>query len=352
MHPTPRAEVVDSKGERVSDRRAGPGTGAPPFFTVLIPTYDRCELLPRAVSSVLAQTHRDFELLVVDDASPDATREVVAAVDDPRVVYVRRSTNGGPGATRNTGLAAARGQWITLLDDDDEYLPDFLQATHRTISGAPQEVAMSWCGVRWVRDRPAATPHVLREEVWQPRYSSRHAAYLAFLRSRKIGTNCGIALRSSSVEQIGGFDETFRGGAEDTDFLVRMVRRFDFRVVPEVLVRVHLHGGPNLRRVSPEKVRDYEKLIAKNSPALAGHPRVAADLHYKTGWLAHQAGDAVLGRRHLLAAIRRRPTHLRSWSALVLYGVLGSLATPLHRRLSEARRKRRRLHHDSDEEAA
>jgi len=307
-----------------------------PFFTVLIPTYRRCDLLPRAVSSVLTQSWTNFELVVVDDASPDATAEVMARIDDPRVRYLRRAENGGAAATRNSGIEVARGSWISLLDDDDEYDPEFLARTREVLAGAPPTVGLTWCGIRWLRDRDGER-EVLREELWQPTYRDREHAYRSFLRSRRIGTNCGITLRRDAVAEVGGFDETFRGGAEDTDFLIRMVRRFDFRVVPEVLVDVHLHGGPNLRGVSLEKARDYEKILAKHASTLTADRGLAADLHYKTGWLFYQAGDRRRGRRHLLASIRRRPFH-RAWSALLLYEILGRRAADAHRAMSQMRR--------------
>lgn len=312
---------------------------SPPFFTVLIPTYRRADVLPRAIASVLGQSSKDFELLVVDDASPDGTAEVVAAVADPRVRYLRREQNGGAGATRNTGFAAARGAWVTLLDDDDEYLPDFLARTREVVSAAPEDVALTWCGVRWVRDRPEGLKH-LRDELWQPRYASRDEAYLGFLRNRGVGTNCGLAVRRDAFFAIGGFDESFRGGAEDTDFLIRLVKEFDFRVVPEVLVRLHLHGGSHLRRVNRAKALAYERIMSKHATALADHPALAADLHYKTGWLACHAGDGRLGRRHLFQALRLRPWHRRAWPTLVLFLLLGRRAAGVHRSLSMLRRRR------------
>lgn len=315
---------------------------SPPLFTVLIPTYRRAGLLPRALESVLAQTWEDFELLVVDDASPDHTVDVVAAVDDPRVRLLRRPTNGGAAASRNTGFAAARGRWVTLLDDDDEYRPGFLARTREVLAEAPPEVALTWCGVRWVRDSPRGV-ETIREELWQPRFAGREEAYLGFLRNRRIGTNCGLAIRRDAFDAAGGFDESFRGGAEDTDLLIRLVRDHDFRVVPEVLVVLHLHDLPNLRRVSLEKALDYERILAKHAGALADRPRLAADLHYKTGWLACHAGDGRRGRGHLRTALRRHPAHLRALSALALFTLFGRRGARLHRGLSSLRRGRAAL---------
>lgn len=316
---------------------------APPAFTVLIPTYRRPDLLREAIASVLAQTFDDFEVLVVDDASGDETPEVVDAVQDPRVRYVCRDRNGGAGATRNTGFEHARGDLVALLDDDDVYLPEFLARTHDVLRTTSPEVGFSWCGIRWLR-RVAGEGYVLeREERWEPRYPSREAAYLAFLQNRRVGTNCGLTVKRRAFERIGGFDESLHGGAEDTDFLIRLVREFDFRVVPANLVEGRLHEGPSLRGVRAEKVDDYEAIMAKHARALSAHPSLAARLHYKAGWMSFHAGDANRGRAHFREAARRRPGMVKLWASWLLMELPGGAGPRLHRWVSERRRGRRAL---------
>ncbi|MGH9797081.1 MAG: glycosyltransferase family 2 protein [Candidatus Polarisedimenticolia bacterium] len=98
-----------------------------PRVSVVIPTYNRAALLCEAVDSALAQTYRDFEILVVDDGSTDATPAVVPGRfgGDPRVRYVRQE-NGGAAAAQNAGVRLARGEFIGLLGDDDLWRPEKL----------------------------------------------------------------------------------------------------------------------------------------------------------------------------------------------------------------------------------
>ncbi len=86
--------------------------------TAIIPTYNRAALLPRAIRSVLAQTHRPVELIVVDDGSADDTEAVVAACD-PSIRYIRHDRNQGQCAALNTGIRAATGEFVCFLDSDD-----------------------------------------------------------------------------------------------------------------------------------------------------------------------------------------------------------------------------------------
>lgn len=99
-----------------------------PLISVVLTTYNRCRLLPRAINSVLGGTYDNFELIIVDDASTDGTPDAIAQISDPRVHYERMPQNGGVLRARNRGFDLARGDYVTILDDDDELLPDALGA--------------------------------------------------------------------------------------------------------------------------------------------------------------------------------------------------------------------------------
>ena len=92
-----------------------------PTVTIIIPTYNRAHLLGRAIRSVLTQTFHNWELIVVDDASTDNTKEVAYSFQDPRIHYLCHETNRGGPAARNTGIREARGLYIAFLDSDDEW---------------------------------------------------------------------------------------------------------------------------------------------------------------------------------------------------------------------------------------
>ena len=97
-----------------------------PLISVIMPTYNRAHTLPRAIRSVLAQTWENLELIIADDASADNTRQLVLAIPDRRLKYVRNEINRGAAAARNLGLSHARGEYIAFQDSDDEWLLDKL----------------------------------------------------------------------------------------------------------------------------------------------------------------------------------------------------------------------------------
>src|ERR1700742_3928224 len=105
-----------------------------PFFSVIIPIYNRAGKLTKAVRSVLAQTCQDFEIIVVDDGSTDGPKEVLDQIGDPRIRYCYQQNRGG-GAARNRGIDLARGRFIAPLDSDDQFLPHHLEVMKAMLAG-------------------------------------------------------------------------------------------------------------------------------------------------------------------------------------------------------------------------
>src|SRR5690242_7055974 len=113
---------------------------ATPFFSVVIPVFNRASVLETALRSVLDQTFQDFEIVVADDGSSDDPRAVIARIADPRIRYLHQENRGGA-AARNLGIDAASGKLIAFLDSDDVFLPHHLQTMHDLLDGAANTAA-------------------------------------------------------------------------------------------------------------------------------------------------------------------------------------------------------------------
>jgi len=109
-----------------------------PFFSIVIPTYNRVDKLEKTISSVLHQTFEDFEVLVMDDGSTDGTKEMVEALSDSRVKYEWAPNSGGPATPRNRGIESAIGPWICFLDADDIWYPTKLADVSAAIKSHPE----------------------------------------------------------------------------------------------------------------------------------------------------------------------------------------------------------------------
>jgi len=195
-----------------------------PQVSVIIPTYNRAVLLREAVASVQAQTYRDFEVLVVDDASTDKTREALAAWPDVRVLGQARRR--GVAAARNLGIAAARGRWLAFLDSDDLWRPEKLARQMAYLQKHP-EISLCQTDETWVRrgvavNKPAA---------------HRKTAGRIFLPSleRCLISPSAVILHRRLLEAHGAFDEDLPA-AEDYDLWLRLTWRYPVGLVDEPLV--------------------------------------------------------------------------------------------------------------------
>ncbi|MGH6877035.1 MAG: glycosyltransferase family 2 protein [Rhizomicrobium sp.] len=106
-----------------------------PFFSVVVPVYNRARMLGLALRSVLAQSEQDFEIVVIDDGSCDSPEQTIEAIGDPRILSVRQDNRGGS-AARNAGIDRACGRFVAFLDSDDRFLPHHLAAMRRLLDGS------------------------------------------------------------------------------------------------------------------------------------------------------------------------------------------------------------------------
>jgi glycosyltransferase involved in cell wall biosynthesis len=279
-----------------------PSPSANPVFSVVIPTLNRAHLLPRAIDSVLAQTFTDFELLVVADGASSG----VAAHCDERIVLIQRGTRGGASAARNTGIRRSKGRYIALLDDDDEFLPRFLEETLRTFARSDPEPGFTWCGIRMVHDTPEGE-RTVRERCWRLRFDTPAQVRRSRLAASRIGAGFGLTLRRDVFERIGLFDESLL--IEDTDLLLRLLAGdVPFAVVPDILVKVHRHPGPKISRriMEPEYIREHEQLLVRHAGFLASNPRIAANLRDTLCFRYYWRGDRHLAHRLLARGLQER----------------------------------------------
>ncbi len=116
------------------------------MISVVIPAYNAGGFIKRTIDSVLAQTYRDYEVIVVDDGSTDNTAEAVKSYAG-KIRYIYQE-NAGDGPARNTGIRAAKGDWIAFLDHDDEWLPEKLRLQMELLNRNP---ALRWCGANYYR---------------------------------------------------------------------------------------------------------------------------------------------------------------------------------------------------------
>jgi glycosyltransferase involved in cell wall biosynthesis len=182
-----------------------------PYFSVVIPVYNRAQLLGRALKSVLAQTFGDFEIVVVDDGSTDNPSTVIDALWDDRIYYLRQGNRGG-GAARNLGIDAAHGRFVAFLDSDDEFLPGHLAALKALLDGTVNTAAYA----RIIVDRGEGRSMVKPPRALRP--GEHMATYL--MAERGFVPTITLAVETEAAKRV-RYHEDLRA-AEDTDFAIRL----------------------------------------------------------------------------------------------------------------------------------
>ncbi len=203
-----------------------------PAVSVIIPTYNRADFILASVNSVLQQTFRDFELIVVDDGSSDNT----AAVLQPllgQLRYVKRQERRGPSAARNVGIKLATADWLSFLDSDDLWLPQKLAQQMEFLRANP-EAKICYTEEIWYRQGRRVNPGKV------------HRKYSGWIYQRLLPlciiSPSSVVIHRSVFVQIGGFDETMPAG-EDYDLWLRIGARYPIYLISVPLI-VKRNGHP------------------------------------------------------------------------------------------------------------
>ncbi len=184
-----------------------------PFFSVVIPTYNRRGMLERALNSVWLQTFTDYEVVIVDDGSTDETAAYLATLGT-RIKTIRQQ-NRGPAAARNAGARIARGTYLAFLDSDDELLPSALACYERAIAanGSPSFLSGSLADFRNGDERPSDEGASFAFRRFENYFSAAEEGIY-------VGAS-HLAVRREALMAAGGFDETLLVG-EDHDLALRL----------------------------------------------------------------------------------------------------------------------------------
>lgn len=277
-----------------------------PRVSVVLPTYNRADRLPRAIESVLEQTYEDLELIVVDDGSTDDTTAVIDSYTDDRLQYVQHDTNRGVSAARNTGIEAAAGSIISFQDSDDEWLPEKLEKQLGVFATAPSKVGVVYTGMwREVGGDRRYLPY--------DRVDPKEGDISDSIVSGNFVSTQMAAVRRKCFETVGTFDEEL-SALVDWDLWIRISQRYHFRLVDEALVEAGVKAD-SISDDRPTIVNARERIVEKHAEKF-DRESLANHLFY-VGHGAMKVGDIQRGRRYLRRAARTK-SDPKYWGTLLL----------------------------------
>jgi len=227
-----------------------------PLISVYMPTYNRAQMACRAIDSVLAQDYPHFELIVVDDASKDDTVAVLTAryANDSRIKILRQETGQGACAARNRAIAEAQGEFVTGLDDDDEFLPHRLSSLY-----AAYEDKYSCVCSAYIWDYGS---------VRKTLFAEQRAVSLSELLDLHTLSNQALVKRERML-QLAGFD-TSLAAFQDYDMWVRVVQAFG-PALRIAAASYKVNVGHELGRItnSPKRLDAHQQFVAKHRPLMS-----------------------------------------------------------------------------------
>jgi glycosyltransferase involved in cell wall biosynthesis len=311
-----------------------------PRCSVLMPVFNAERYVREAVESILAQTYRDFDFIVIDDGSSDRSREILQdyAAREPRIRLTSRPNTGYLRAL-NEGLTQCQGEYVARMDADDVALSERLERQISFLDVHP-ECLMVGCALL----RIDADGDLLCEEHLPESHEEIEARLLRAVGA--IGHPAAIIRRQALVE-VGGYREPYYG-SEDHDLWLRLAERGQLANLPDALLKCRVHTE-NFTFKNEERGQLAARAALEDAYRRRGLPCPAdlfnslpspqSGIDRMRAWArsALYAGHYATGRKHALALFHERPCELDSW-VLLLHALLGRFAKPLRAIYRRARR--------------
>lgn len=290
-----------------------------PLVSIIIPTRNRADFLKRSVGSVLSQTCRDFEIIIVDDCSIDHTKQTVDAFLDNRIRYIRHEVNKGAGATRNSGIREAKGKYVAFLDDDDEWVPEKLERQLAVFQGSGEmNVGLVYSGFIYT-----SSDSEVHREI-KPQF--RGKVFKNILQTCILGSATPL-IKKDILVKAGLFDESLLS-CEDWDLWIRISRLCNFDFVPDPLAKAYVHGDQlsvNLMR----NMSARKNMLKKYAEEFAQYPDIWGLHLERLGVLLILADQRSEGISYFRREIQICP---KSWKAY-LHFCLAYAVPALHKAL-------------------
>jgi hypothetical protein len=241
------------------------------LISVIIPSFNSGKYLDSAIESVVTQTYKNMDIIIVNDGSSDNTEEIVKKHQqkDERIRYVNHGINKGLASARNTGLKNAHGEFIAFLDADDIWLPQKINIQLRKIKESDADLVFS----NWYIWEPEKDVKVRAFES-NPIEDKRKNLLSSFIK-KNLGNSSTAFLKKSSLEKVGLFDENLKS-SEDYDLWLRfLLNEMNIAFCDEPLIYSRKHPGQmskNIYKMRTSRLTVFKKIVRKHPHLLVKYP--------------------------------------------------------------------------------
>jgi glycosyltransferase involved in cell wall biosynthesis len=294
-------------------------TTSNPRVSVIMPAFNAAETIRDSIDSVLNQTFKNWELIIIDDCSRDKTCEIVQSYANTQMKLLRQVEHKGISAARNAGARAASGEYIAFLDSDDLWLPRKLEIQIQYHTANPSYLISHTAFTAFYGNKKGS-------RLWRQklvRANRKRGDLLPLLYYNTIVATLTVMMRRSLFMDIGGFDGEIQG-CEDLDLWIRIAQKgSQFGYINEILARYRNNPGGISKDVSKYRrtVRKYirEKIIASTVVPPSVKKRALAGYYLMFGRLYEKKGDLNLARKYYIASLKQLPADLFICIATIIF---------------------------------
>jgi len=300
-----------------------------PLVSVILPTYNRAHIVSKSLQSVLAQTYRNFEVIVIDDGSTDNTKEIIINIahKDPRVKYFRNNENKGPAGARNVGINLAKGELIAFIDDDVEWFPYKLEKQVNLLQTLPEDYAVVYSGLYKIFG--------YKKIYFSPRdvYSKEGNVFNFFFKGM-FGDPPSMLVRKSALFDVGLFDEKLPI-SEDRELAFRLSKKYKFEVIDEPLYISYDTPNSASKQEGAVLARTLLYILEKHIDDFKKDKKALTHLYFLCGKNYILDNQKRLGLKYLKSALKNNPFRIKFLIAFVI----ALLGTNLFKKIIFLKRK-------------
>mgnify|MGYP001199983637 CR=1 FL=1 len=264
------------------------------LISVIMPTYNRSDLVGVSIKSVLSQTYRDFELIVVDDGIEERAEKVVKSFNDDRIRYIQHEKSKGGGAARNTGIKNAKGEFVAFLDDDDEWAQNKLEIQVRQFEKTDDSIGFSFTAVENITDTGSFCTNVPDGvQDFHERALKRFSGFLTVT----------LMIKKQVFEEVGVFDEIFPSNQEP-DLMIRVTKEYKGLGINKPLSFVNMKEHEHINSNWDNRINGRKMILEKYQDDFNKYPKYLAKHYFDLALMCRDVKYFKEAKKYFVKAIK------------------------------------------------
>ena len=270
-----------------------------PMISVIIPVYNRVELLPESINSVINQTYKNYEIIIIDDGSSTDIKRIIQKFKNPNIKYVKHNKNKGAAVARNTGIKVSKGKYIAFQDSDDEWHPEKLEKQMKKIRNTPKKIGVVYTGnLKYYKNGQKYIP----DSTIKKKEGNIHNE---LLRRSFIATDC-LLLKRECFNKCDNFDVRLPR-LQDWELCIRLSKYYNFLFIDEPLL-ISNYSPTSISENKQAYIKAMEIILKKHSSDFAKNKNNYSKQYMFLGNANIMEGNLSKGRKNLNKAFKIKPS--------------------------------------------